>query len=65
MKTVTGLDGLRRFYAGELRAVANLQSEALVHAFAKVAREHFLGLGPWRVFGPNSKFAWTTGAGEN
>ena len=51
----------RQNYAEELRAVANLQSEALVQAFAKVPREHFLGLGPWRVFGPNSKSAWTTG----
>jgi protein-L-isoaspartate(D-aspartate) O-methyltransferase len=58
---MTELDEIRHYYAEELRAVANLQSEALVRAFAKVPREHFLGLGPWRVFGPNSKSAWTTG----
>jgi protein-L-isoaspartate O-methyltransferase len=33
----------RHYYAEELRAVANLQSETLVRAFAKVPREHFLG----------------------
>ena len=45
------LQTLRGYYAEELRAVANLQSEALVRAFAKVPREHFLGPGPWQVFG--------------
>jgi protein-L-isoaspartate(D-aspartate) O-methyltransferase len=40
---------LREFYAEELRAVANLQSEAVVRAFAKVPREHFLGPGPWHI----------------
>jgi protein-L-isoaspartate(D-aspartate) O-methyltransferase len=57
---VTGLDGLRRFYAEELRAVANLQSEALVRAFAKVPREHFLGPGPWQVRSPGFEGYWTT-----
>ena len=38
------LDAIRQYYAEELRAVANLQSEALVRAFAKVPREHFSGL---------------------
>jgi protein-L-isoaspartate(D-aspartate) O-methyltransferase len=32
--------------------VANLQSEALVRAFAKVPREHFLGPGPWQILNP-------------
>ena len=49
---MTGLDGLRRYYAEELRAVANLQSEALVDAFAKVSREDFLGPGPWLILNP-------------
>ncbi len=56
----TDLDTLRQYYAEELRAVANLQSEAIVHAFAKVPREHFLGPGPWQVFSPGSQFDWTT-----
>jgi protein-L-isoaspartate(D-aspartate) O-methyltransferase len=41
----------RQYYAEELRAVANIQSEAVVRAFAKVPREHFLGPGPWQVRG--------------
>jgi protein-L-isoaspartate(D-aspartate) O-methyltransferase len=51
---------LRQFYADELRAVANLQSEALVRAFAKVPREHFLGPGPWQVKSPGFEGYWTT-----
>ena len=54
------LDTPRQFYAEELRAVANLQSEALVRAFAKVPRERFLGPGPWQVFSPGSESDWTT-----
>jgi protein-L-isoaspartate(D-aspartate) O-methyltransferase len=54
------LNLIRQFYAEELRAVANLLSEALVTAFAKVPREHFLGPGPWQVFSPGSESDWTT-----
>ena len=54
------LDEIRHYYAEELRAAANLQSEALVQAFAKVPREHFLGPGPWQVFSPESETDWTT-----
>jgi protein-L-isoaspartate(D-aspartate) O-methyltransferase len=54
------LDLARHYYAEELRAVANLRSEAVVQAFAKVPREHFLGPGPWQVFSPNSESDWTT-----
>jgi protein-L-isoaspartate(D-aspartate) O-methyltransferase len=50
----------RHCYAEELRAVADLQSESLVRAFAKVPREHFLGPGPWRVFSPGSETDWRT-----
>lgn len=49
---VSDLDALRRYYAEELHAVSNLQSEALVKAFAKVPREHFLGPGPWQILNP-------------
>jgi protein-L-isoaspartate(D-aspartate) O-methyltransferase len=58
--TMNDLDLARTYYAEELRAVANLQSEAVVKAFAKVAREHFLGPGPWQVFSPGSQSDWTT-----
>ena len=54
------LQTLRGYYAEELRAVANLQSEALVRAFAKVPREHFLGPGPWQVKSPGFEGYWTT-----
>ena len=57
---MSNLDSIRRYYAEELRAAANLQSEALVQAFAKVPRELFLGPGPWRVFSPDSESDWTT-----
>jgi protein-L-isoaspartate(D-aspartate) O-methyltransferase len=39
----------RRFYADEIRFVANLESPALVDAFARVPREKFIGPGPWQV----------------
>ena len=39
----------RRFYAEEIRFVANLNSPALVEAYARVPREKFIGPGPWRV----------------
>src|SRR5205085_2609412 len=48
------LNELRQYYAEEIRAVANIQSEALVAAFAKVARERFLGPGPWQIPNPDS-----------
>jgi protein-L-isoaspartate(D-aspartate) O-methyltransferase len=48
------LDDIRRFYAEEIRAVANVQTERLVAAFAKVPREHFLGAGPWQIANPDS-----------
>jgi protein-L-isoaspartate(D-aspartate) O-methyltransferase len=54
------LDIARGYYAEELRAVANLQSEAIVKAFAKVPRERFLGPGPWQVRNPDFDGYWTT-----
>jgi protein-L-isoaspartate(D-aspartate) O-methyltransferase len=39
----------RRRFAEEIRAVAHLESVALVEAFARVPREHFLGPGPWQI----------------
>jgi protein-L-isoaspartate(D-aspartate) O-methyltransferase len=54
------LETLRHYYAEELRAVGNVQSEAVVKAFAKVPREHFLGPGPWQVRSPGFEGYWTT-----
>jgi protein-L-isoaspartate(D-aspartate) O-methyltransferase len=50
----------RQYYAEELRAVANLQSESLVRAFGKVPREHFLGPGPWQVRSPGIEGYYAT-----
>lgn len=49
MKLLTDftLEHCRGFYAEELRIVAHIESEALVDAFARVPREHFLGPPPW------------------
>jgi protein-L-isoaspartate(D-aspartate) O-methyltransferase len=47
------LELLRSFYAEELQAVAGLRSTALVQAFAKVPREHYLGDGPWLLRSPS------------
>ena len=43
------LFNIRRRYAEEIRAAANLRSAALVDAFATVPRERFLGPGPWQI----------------
>ena len=62
-QAVLDLETLRRLYAEELRAVANLRSPALVQAFATVPREHFLGPGPWQIVAPSPPGQvtyWTT-----
>ncbi len=46
---MTDVPELRRRYSETLRAAANLRSAALVQAFARVPREHFLGPGPWQI----------------
>jgi protein-L-isoaspartate(D-aspartate) O-methyltransferase len=46
------VDELRRAYAEEIRAVAHLDSAALVDAYARVPRELFLGTGPWQISRP-------------
>jgi len=49
------LDECRRFYAEEIRFVANIDSPALIEALARVPREKFLGPGPWQVALPRIK----------
>jgi len=39
----------RRRYAAEIGDNAEVRSTALLHAFAKVPREEFVGKGPWKV----------------
>ena len=51
---MSGLDETRRRYAEEIRAESKIKSEALVEAFARVHREHFLGPGPWKVVWPEA-----------
>jgi protein-L-isoaspartate(D-aspartate) O-methyltransferase len=46
---------VRQFFAEEIRAVANIQTDALATAFAKVPREHFLGPGPWQIASPDAR----------
>ena len=45
------LDERRRFYAEEIEATSHLRTPGLVEALATVARERFLGPGPWLVKG--------------
>ena len=47
------IDQCRRFYADEIQYAANLHSPALIEAFARVPREHFLGAGPWQIGAPD------------
>src|SRR6266852_4331190 len=46
---------IRQLFAEEIQAVANIQTKALVEAFAKVPREHFLGPGPWQIAYPDAR----------
>jgi protein-L-isoaspartate(D-aspartate) O-methyltransferase len=39
----------RRFYAEEIQAIANIRNTRVVEALAAVAREQFLGPGPWTI----------------
>jgi protein-L-isoaspartate(D-aspartate) O-methyltransferase len=54
------LEEIRDRYAAEIRATANLQSEALVRALANVPREHFLGPGPWQILSPGVDAGYRT-----
>lgn len=47
------LNTIRQFFAEEIRVVGNLRSDELVKAFATVARENFLGPGPWQFATPD------------
>jgi protein-L-isoaspartate(D-aspartate) O-methyltransferase len=43
------IEEARRWFSEEIRAIAHLESEALVAALARVPREAFLGDGPWQI----------------
>jgi protein-L-isoaspartate(D-aspartate) O-methyltransferase len=49
---VTDPSAARERYADAVCARAGVQSAALRRAFATVAREHYLGAGPWPIFDP-------------
>src|SRR4029450_1568086 len=58
------IEDYRRFFADEIRFVANLDSPALVEAFARVPRDQFIGPGPWRVGAPELRALAAAGMGE-
>jgi protein-L-isoaspartate(D-aspartate) O-methyltransferase len=43
------LEDAKRAYAEEIRAVAAIQCDRLIEAFARVPREAFLGPRPWSI----------------
>jgi len=47
------IEECRRFYAEEIHFAANISSQALIEAFARVPRERFLGPGPWELGSPD------------
>ena len=62
------LEEAREHYAEEVRVVAGVRSSATTSAFASVAREHYLGPGPWEIpwppqrFGDAWEYRWTSDA---
>jgi protein-L-isoaspartate(D-aspartate) O-methyltransferase len=58
------VEDYRRFFADEIRFVANLDSPALVEALARVPRETFIGPGPWRVGSAEARALAAAGMGE-
>ena len=55
---MTDVAEARERYAEELRATANVRSPAVVRAFARVPREHFLGPGPWQILDPRASLGF-------
>lgn len=58
------IEDYRRCYADEIRFVANLDSPALVEAFARVPREKFIGPGPWQVGSAEARALAAAGMGR-
>ena len=50
--TRTDLEQVRQQFANRIANIAGLKSDALVRAFAAVAREEFVGPGPWKTMRP-------------
>ncbi len=50
MKKVVSVKDARNWFAQDIRIAAPvIDNPAIITAFAKVPREHFLGAGPWRI----------------
>jgi protein-L-isoaspartate O-methyltransferase len=43
------IEECRRFYAEGIKLAANIRSDPLIEAFARVPREKFLGSAPWKI----------------
>jgi protein-L-isoaspartate(D-aspartate) O-methyltransferase len=50
MKSEAELADIRRAYARQILSLVGVNSPELENAFATVKREHYLGLGPWKIF---------------
>lgn len=50
----------RRWFAEEVRALANVTDARVVDAFATVPREKFVGPGPWRILNLFDQTYWST-----
>ena len=59
------IEDYRRCYADEIRFVANLNSPALIEAFARVPREKFIGPGPWQVGSAEARALAAVGIGTS
>jgi protein-L-isoaspartate(D-aspartate) O-methyltransferase len=55
------LEDCRIFFADEVRIAANLKSHALIHAYARVPRENFMGPPPWQIASPDQISLTTVG----
>ena len=58
------LDDCRLFYAQEVRLAANLDSPALVEAYARVPREKYLGPPPWQIGSADLRAMSVSGLGK-
>ncbi len=50
------LDEARRFYAEEIRFVADLERDEVAQVFSRVPRERFLGPPPWKMMTPRNGY---------
>lgn len=58
------IEDCREFYSREVKFAASLTTPGLVEAFAKVAREKFLGPGPWQIGSAEGRAMSVAGLGQ-